>query len=401
MSDVFNEIMDVSGLSRKKWEYEIERSGYEDLLCFGTADIDYHSPKPILDAIRAVADKGHLGYPHISSSYYGVIQNWLKRSAGWSVDTSKAVIPHVGVYMSCITAIDAFSEVGDEVVIQTPVHPRFAQLVRDNGRTVITNPLKRVGDCYEMDYENLKSVISQKTKILWLCNPHNPVGRAWTKEELLRLGDICKEHEILILSDDIYCGMVYPGYSYVPIASLSKDLADISISCYSPSKCYNTTGANQSFVIIENETLREKYKKSLHKTDLDYAINLIGLAITEAAYSGKCDKWLCEFMEHIASNHNFLVKFVSDKMPGVGVISADSTYFGWLDFRNLKMSSGEIVEEFLHDAHIVVNSGTDLGEGGEGYIRINLACPKSVLAEGLERMAKTYDTLLMKGKNDK
>lgn len=390
---IFNQHIDTTGLSRKKWEYEIERTGFKDLLSFGTADMDYHSPQPILDSIKKVAQEGHLGYPHIRSSYYETIRLWLERSVGWKISAKESVIPHVGIYMSCITAMDAFSEPGDEVIIQTPVHARFTQLVTDNGRIAVSNPLRLVGNRYEMDYTQLETCFTEKTKILWLCNPHNPVGRAWTADELRKLGDICLKHGVYILSDDIYYDMVYPGFSYVPIASLSKELSEITASFYSPSKCYNTTGVNQSFTVIENKEMLERYRKSLHKTDLDYAINVIGLAITETACSGTCNKWLAEFMLHVKENHERLTQFIHEKMPGFSVVEADSTYFAWIDVSCLKISSREVTDAFLHDAHVLVNDGSALGTGGEGYIRMNLACPGDVLKAGLERMAHVYKKL--------
>lgn len=393
MSYQFDGHMDTGNLSRKKWEYEIERTGFQDLLSFGTADMDYHSPKPVLDAIRGVADAGHLGYPHIRDSYYQTIEQWLERLAGWKINGKESVTPHVGIYMACITAMDAFSEPGDEVIIQTPVHARFTQLVKDNGRVPVSNPLKVVDGRYEMDYEQLERCITEKTKILWICNPHNPVGRAWTAAELQRLGDICLSHGVYILSDDIYYGMVYSGVSYTPIASLSKELSQISITCYSPSKCYNTTGVNQSFTIIENPQMQEKYKKSLHKTDLDYAINIVGLAITEETCSGSCDGWLKDFMVYVKKNHEYLTEFVKEQMPGASVAEADSTYFGWIDMRNLHLPSEKIADAFLNEGHILVNDGAVLGTGGEGYIRMNLACPRDTLEMGLWRMAKVYRDL--------
>lgn len=387
----FQQKIDTTHLSRKKWEYEIERTGYKDLLSFGTADMDYLCPQPILNAIHRVADVGHLGYPHIRAEYYDTIQAWLERTAGWKINARKSVIPHAGLYMSSITAMDAFSEPGDEIIIQSPVHTRFTQLVADNGRRSVCNPLKRVGDHYEMDYTQLESVITSRTRIFWLCNPHNPVGRAWTEEELRRLGEICLAHRLYIMTDDIYCGMVYPGYRYVPIASLSEELEQITVSCYSPSKCFNTTGANQSFVVIGNPEMRKKYRNSLHKTDFDYSINVIGLAITQAAYGDpECDRWLADFMVHIKENHDFLNAYIKEKMPGITSAETDSTYFAWLDISSLPGTSAEITRRILDEVHVLVNDGSVLGEGGEGYIRMNLACPLAVLEEGLDRIKKVF-----------
>lgn len=396
VNDLFERPVNRSGLSAMKWEAEIARTGYSDLLSFGTADMDFASPQPVLDAVCAVAKSGHLGYPFIRDSYYRAIEDWLLRTAGWKVDARACTDVGVGIYFSVWVILDALTEPGDEVIIQRPVHSCFAQMVRDNGRTVVANPLKLAGNRYAIDFEQLERCFTPKTKLFWLCNPHNPVGRAWTGEELQTLGEICLRHGVWILSDDVYCGLVYPGHRYTPIASLSRELSERTVTCYSPSKSYNTTGIKFSYVLTENPELLDRYNRSLQKTDLHYGVNSIGLAVTEAAYN-HCDRWLADLMRHVERNHRLLTDFVAERMPGAAVTEADATYFGWIDFRGLGVPSKELTGIFEREAHVLLVDGASLGPGGEGFIRINLGCTEETLLEGLSRIEKVYRPIAFRG----
>ncbi|HML69342.1 MAG TPA: aminotransferase class I/II-fold pyridoxal phosphate-dependent enzyme [Clostridia bacterium] len=385
----FDVVLHDSRLSRMKWEFELKKSADPDLLSFGTADMDFRSPQPILDAISAIADVGHLGYPYISDHYYSSIENWLHRATGWCVDVRSCAANNVGIYTAVWTILDAFTQLGDEVIIQTPAHFCFTSMVKDNDRSLVENPLREVNGRYEMDFEQLERSFSNKTKLFWLCNPHNPVGRAWTKEELMKLAKICLAHRVPILSDDVYCGLTYPGISYTPIASLSRDISQNTITCYSTSKSYNTTGVKYSFCITENPELLKKYNKSLQKLDLTYGFNIIGIAITEAAYE-QCDDWLAELMGYVQSNMQKTEQFLKDEMPRVSISHADSTYFAWMDVSCFHLPADDLVEMLKREAHILVCSGAELGKGGEGHIRFNLACPASILEEGLKRFGQFY-----------
>ncbi|SBV98763.1 Mimosine amino transferase [uncultured Eubacteriales bacterium] len=392
MDAPFDLLPDRRHLSTLKWEYERARTGDPALLSFGTADMDFSSPKPILDAITQVAAQGHLGYPLVRDSYYAAIEGWLARTAGWQIDARACTATNVGIYTSIWTLLDALTAPGDEVIIQTPVHFCFSQLLRDNGRVAVPNPLLLTENGYTMDFDRLETLFTPKTKLFWLCNPHNPVGRAWREEELRRLGELCLRHGVTILSDDVYCGLVYPGHKYTPIASLSPELAQNSVICYSPSKSYNTTGVKFSFVVTENPRILQQYNQSLAKLDLNYGMNIFGLAVTEAAYD-HCDEWLSALMDYVRENHRLAEDFVAEHMPGARVCPADSTYFAWVDLRCLPMSSARAVAHFEREAHILVNDGAGLGEGGEGFVRVNLACPRAVLREGLSRMERAYGKL--------
>lgn len=389
MSKHFCKEIDLSKVKRMKWEAEIERTGEPDLLCFGTADMDFPSAKPILDAIHEVATIGHLGYPYIQPSFYESIINWQKRLGNWDV-MPEWIATHVGVYPSSWAIIEALTKPDDEIIIQTPVHFCFDDVTRVNGRVPLYNPLIQKDGNYEMDYEHLESVISNKTKLMWLCNPHNPVGRAWSKEELEKLGEICLKHHIRIMSDDVYCGLLYSGQRYTPIASISKEISMNTITCYSTSKIYNTTAIKQSFIVCENTELLEAYNLSLRKQNLNYGKNIIGIAVTEAAFN-HCDDWVRELMEYVSANHKMVKKLLEENISGVIVNNAEATYFDWIDFRVLGLDRTSFEELFEKKAKVIVEVGHKFGDAGEGFIRLNLGCKREVLRTGIERIIKAIN----------
>lgn len=212
-------------LSRLKWEYEKDRVKWTDLLCMGTADMDFMSPPPVLDAIRDVVERGHLGYPYITDVYYDIIHNWLKRKTGWEIDAKISVINNVGIYMAAWNAIQILTRPGDGIAILTPVHFCFKKMISTNNRIAIECPLIQVNRRYTIDYQALEACLRCNVKMLWICNPHNPVGRAWTREELKKVSDLCLEYNVFILSDDAYCDLIFHDYCYTPIASLSKKVS--------------------------------------------------------------------------------------------------------------------------------------------------------------------------------
>lgn len=388
MASRFDTVLDRSELSTMKWEAEWAKAGSRDVLCYGTADMDFRSPEPVLQALRTVIDRGHLGYPYIRPSFYEAVGGWLERSAGWKIDAANEIACNVSIYTSVWNLLDALTVPGDEVIIQTPVHFCFREMIEVNGRKAVSNPLICPDGRYTMDFEQLERCFTERTKIVWLCNPHNPVGRAWSRAELERVAEICKKHDVWIVSDDVYCGLLYEGTQYVPVASVSEDAAMRTVTCYSPSKTYNTTGVKFSFIVAQNPELMAKYKQSLHRLDLDYGINALGLAVAEAAYS-QCDGWTQELMAYVQENHAMLCR-AAEQMPKVRVCKAEATYFAWMDWRETGLDD-EGLRRMLREAGLVMESGAELGPGGSGWLRMNLACPNSVLQAGLARLKTAYD----------
>lgn len=373
------------GLARLKWEYEQERMPCEDLLCFGTADMDYRSPEPILSALRDIIDRGHLGYPMITDRYYDAIHDWLLRTASWDIDARSSVAQNSGIYMEAWNILQILTKPGDKVTILTPVHFCFREIINLNGRKAIECPLVIKGDTYEIDFDSLKACLASGTKVLWLCNPHNPVGRAWTKEELQKIADLCMDCRVYILSDDVYCGLMFPGKTYTPIASLSKEVSYRTVTLYSASKAYNTAGLRHAFLVAENPEIYKRYREALTAMNLDYGQNIMGIAAVTAALS-ECDSWLSNLMKEIAENHGFIAEFFKTYIPECKVMKAEAAYFAWIDMNALNLRPQTISYLIEQEAHMVVESGYTLGKGGAGFIRFNLAASREHLQEGARRL---------------
>ncbi len=375
------------GLSRLKWEYELERTSCADMLCFGTADMDYRCPEPVLDALRQVIDRGHLGYPMIPDAYYDAIHDWLWRTAAWDVDARSCVAQNAGIYMAAWTALQILTKPGDKVTILTPVHFCFREVLSLSGRRTIECPLLLKDDAYEIDFAFLEACLTSGSKVLWLCNPHNPVGRAWAREELLRIAELCERYQVCILSDDVYSGLVFPGKVYTPIASLSKKISYRTVTLYSTSKTYNTTGLRHAFIVTENPEIYKKYRETLTAMELGYGQNIMGLTATVAALN-ECDLWVKRLMEEIADNHLFLKEYFAAQIPSCRVLAAEATYFAWIDLRALKLKPQALGYLIEQEAHMIVENGFALGKGGAGFIRVNLAAPQELIRESAERFRK-------------
>lgn len=378
-----------AGLSRLKWEYERERTGYDDLLAFGTADMDYASPAPILCALRSVIDRGHLGYPMVTDAFYSAVHDWLVRIASWDIDARCCVGQNVGIYMSAWNILETWTKPGDKITILTPVHFCFKRMINLNGRIAIECPLAFDGQQYQINYSALEACFASGSRMLWLCNPHNPVGRVWTRKELQKIAELCIRHDVYIMSDDVYCGLVFPGISYTPIASLSKEISYRTVTFYSTSKCYNTTGLKHSFLVTENPELFKKYNESLERLDLEYGLSIMGMAAAIAAYT-QCDDWLRTLMEQIRENHQFMTDYFARNLPGARIVPSEATYFAWADMRALELHPQQLGYLIEQEEHMVVENGAVLGKGGAGFIRINLATSQENLRQGAERFQRFW-----------
>lgn len=381
----FDEILDRSKLSTKKWEMEQDRKNDRDLLCFGTAEMDFKTSPEIIEAFRNVVETGHFGYPYKRPSYYEAVSGWFERHCGMTIQ-KEWIANSVAIYPSFQGLIDAFSDPGDEVIFNSPVHFIFYDIVRSLGRKAVENPLKIHNGQYEIDFQDLEAKITDRTRLFILCNPHNPVGRAWNKEELKKLSDICVKHGILIISDEVYLGLIYPGKAYTPMMSVSDEAAMNCVTCISPSKSFNLTGIKHSLVISKNAELLEKYNQQLHKNNEFYGESIFGHAAVEAAF-GRSDEWSGELMKYIEKNYIAAKEFLAENMPEVKLYTPDATYFLWMDFNCLGMDAHQMTAFFEDEAHVEVSVGDGLGTGGRGFVRMNAACPKSLLLEGLNRIA--------------
>lgn len=385
----FDQELERSNLHTMKWENVQHRKNNPNMLCFGTAEMDFKAAPPILEAFQKVVDNGHFGYPYKREGYYDAVISWFKRHCDFEIKR-EWIANSIAIYPSFQGLIEGLSEASDEVIFHSPVHFVFSDIIRSLRRIPVENPLKIENGKYVMDFDDLKKKITKKTKLFILCNPHNPVGRAWTVDELKTLMDICIENNVVVISDEVYFGLIYKGKKYTPIASLSKEASMNSVTCISPSKSYNLTGIKHSLVVTENSDILQKYKDELHKNNEFFGESVFGHAAVEAAF-GKCDDWSEQLMDYIEGNYHTVRSFMEHNMPDVYVFEPDATYFLWMDFSCLHMSNEELQALFEDEACVEVSQGYTLGTGGSGYIRLNVATQRKILAEGLERIKQAYD----------
>ncbi|WP_100405184.1 MalY/PatB family protein [Bacillus solitudinis] len=388
MSKLFEQVIERRGTASMKWDMLKERFGAEDLWPMWVADMDFRAPQAVLDALKEKVDHGIFGYPAHSKSVDEAVQNWLARRYQWKVNSS-AFIYTPGVVPTLSNIIKAFTEKQDEVVIQTPVYYPFYDVIKKNERDLVRNPLVFDGKQYKMDLEHLESVITDKTKMIILCHPHNPGGRVWTREELELLAAVCKRHDLLVISDEIHADLLYEGHVHVPLASINDDMANRTFTCLAPSKTFNLAGIQTSYVVVENDELRTKLKNFLASTFMN-STNSFAEVATEAAYRYG-EEWLDELMSYVQKNYDMVSEFLKENMPKIRPIEPEGTYLLWLDCSELGLSAAERKNWLIKDAQVALNHGPMFGEEGKEFERMNLACPSSILKEGLNRMKVAYE----------
>lgn len=373
--------------SSTKWDGAEGVFGEKDLLPFWIADMDFQTSPAVIEALVERAAHGIFGYNKASASYYEAVIEWMKKRHQWEIDKEWLVFcPGVVVALSSI--IQTFTEQGDAVIIQPPVYYPFKSMIVRNGRQVIYNELKIENGRYEMDFEDFKKKITPNVKILILCNPHNPGGRVWTKDELTELGRICIENNVLVVSDDIHHDLVYEGHSYTPFASISEQFADYSITCTAPSKTFNMAGLQMANIIVKNKQLRNALNLTLGRQALK-AVNTFGLVATEVAYQ-QGGEWLEELLKYLQQNIEYLTAFIGKHIPTIHVMKPEATYLIWLDCRELDVDIRKLHHFLIQEEKVAFNLGNMYGVGGEGFIRINVACTRATLEEGLNRLYRGW-----------
>ncbi len=386
----FDTVIDRSLNDAAKYDELETKFGRADLLPMWVADMDFKSAQPILDAIARRADQGVFGYTTRHDSYFKEMCSWYKRRHNW--DIKKEWILHSpGVCTTISVIMREFTQPGDKIIIQPPVYYPFFDLVRDNGRELVLNPLKRVGDEYVMDYEDLEKKIDDKVKFLILSNPHNPVGRVWTKEELTRLGDICLKHQIKILSDEIHGDIITGEHRYIPFASISEEFAKHSITCFSATKPFNLAGLQASFAILPERKDYERFEKLMGILDIRRN-NCFSLVAVEAAYR-EGEEWLDQLLIYLKDNIDYVADYCSRHIPRIKPNKPQGTYLVWLDCRELGLDDKALNDLMLERAKVALDGGTWFGAEGSGFIRMNVASPRAMIKEGLERIEKAVNEL--------
>jgi cysteine-S-conjugate beta-lyase len=379
----FDEIIERNGTSSLKYDGKKKYFGTDDVLPMWVADMDFRSPDFIIQALEKRLSHGILGYNIKPAGFYTSIVNWMKRRFDWEINPDWISFTP-GVVSALNFGVLSLTKPGEKVIIQTPVYAPFFKVVKNHGRELIVNQLKLQNGHYVMDLDNLQSQIDKDTKAFILCSPHNPAGRVWQKEELLALGEICLKNNLLVIADEIHSDLILKGHQHVPFASLSKELADITITCMAPSKTFNIAGLASSVIITSNPELKQRFEELPNGLDL-YNGNLFGIEALQAAYTHG-DEWLAQLLEYLNGNMDLLEKNLKQHFPKIKMIRPEGTYLVWLDCRDMGMTPAELRNFFIHDVKLGMNSGTDFGPGGEGFMRINVGCPRITIVEALKRL---------------
>ena len=380
----FDKVIDRRNTRCLKYDFAKRRGMPEDVLPLWVADMDFATSSYIEDALIERAKHGIFGYSEVQTPYFEILENWLKKHHNWDVQ-EKWLIKTPGVVFALAMAIKAYTEIDEGILIQAPVYYPFYEVIRDNGRKIVENELYLGDDNrYHIDFEDFEDkIISEKVRLFILCSPHNPVGRVWTAEELVKLGDICVKHGVIVVSDEIHADFVFKGRHHV-FASLKKEFENISITCTSPSKTFNLASMMMSNIFIPNHELKRKFRKELDAAGTSQ-LGIMGLVACEAAYC-KGEEWYRSMIEYVRKNIEFTKEYIAENIPDVSMIDIEGTYLVWLDFHKTGLSAEELDRRIIHNAKLWLDSGKIFGKCGEGFQRINVACPRSILKEALDRI---------------
>ena len=379
----FDKIVDRTNNFSAKWSEMNKNFGTNNLLPMWVADMDFLTAPCVMEALKDRLEQGIFGYTTRPSSYNESIVNWLDNRFSWKINQewlmfSPAVITSISLLIQNLT------QKNDKIMIQEPVYSPFHSIVESNERNLVISPLVKLDDgSYVMDYEDIEAKIKD-VKVFILCNPHNPVGRVWTREELTRLGEICLKHNVLVISDEIHSDIILKNHKHTPFASISKEFRENTITCMAPTKTFNLAGLQSSFLVISNPYYYEVMDKAFSILDIKRN-NAFSLVATESAYNYGED-WLYELIKYIEDNVDFAIDYIKNHMPQLKVKKPEGTYLLWVDFSNLNVDKKDLKNALINKGRIALSDGSSFGIGGDGYYRINLACPRSMVLEGLKRI---------------
>ena len=380
----FDKIIDRRNTRCLKYDFAVERNMPADVLPLWVADMDFATSSYIEDAIMERAKHAIYGYSEVKTPYFDILKKWMQKHHNWDIQR-KWLVKTPGVVFALAMAVKAYTEPGDAVLIQQPVYYPFSEVIKDNGRNVVSNTLYLGEDNrYHIDFEDFEQkIVENQIKLFFLCNPHNPVGRVWTKEELTRLGDICVKHHVTVVSDEIHEDFVFKGKHQV-FANVKKEYEDITVTCTAPSKTFNIASLMISNILIPNPELKQKFKKQLDAAGISQ-LNVLGLVACETAYEHG-EEWYQAMKNYVKENIEFVKQYVEEQLPGVNMVEHEGTYLVWLDFRGTGLSVEELDDKIINQAKLWLDSGKIFGSCGEGFQRINVACPRKVLEEAMERI---------------
>jgi Bifunctional PLP-dependent enzyme with beta-cystathionase and maltose regulon repressor activities len=381
----FDEIIDRRRSRCAKWD-EVG----EELLPMWVADMDFKSAPEIIRTLEERVRHGVYGYSGGYEGWYEALIAWMRKRYGWAVE-KEWILTSPGVVPALDMLVRALTRPGDGIIIQTPVYPPFFQVVQRNGRRLLENPLRYDGGRYTMDLDQLERQIDPETKLMILCSPHNPAGRVWSREELAALGEICLRHGMIIIADEIHSDIIFAGHRHTVFASLGPEFEQNCVICNAPSKTFNIAGIQASNIIIPNKQIRAACRHILNTGELGLP-NVFAVAAAETAYS-KGEPWLEEMLVYVEKNYLFAKAFIEQNLPEITVAEAEGTYLIWLDCRGLGLSDLDLDVFIREKARLALSPGHIFGDAGRGFQRMNIGCPRSILAEGLQRLETAIRTM--------
>lgn len=383
----FDQVIERRKTNSVKWETSF---GEGDILPMWVADMDFRVPQPVIDALHKTAEHGIFGYSHGQASFDESIMDWMQKRHNWQVERewlsfSPGVVPALNWLVRCLT------KPGDKVALQSPVYPPFYRAITSNGCEVVNSSLKLEAGRYVMDFADLAEKFARGVKVFLLCSPHNPVGRVWTVQELQELGKLCKRYDVTVIEDEIHNDLIYKAYEHTVFPVAVPELLSKTVVCTAPSKTFNLAGLQSSTIIIPDKGLRKAFRR-VQMENAGFHPNTFAIAALEAAYRYG-EEWLDQLLDYLQGNLDFLCKFIEEKIPRAKVVKPEGTYLVWLDFRELGLEPQALQDFMRQKAKVACNEGYTFGFGGEGFERMNIACPRSTLAEGLRRIAEAVAAL--------
>ncbi|HLQ71782.1 MAG TPA: MalY/PatB family protein [Bacillota bacterium] len=386
--DTFKHVVNRKNTRSVKWDMLKDVFHTDDVLPMWVADMDFKAPDAVNVALQKRAGHGIYGYTIVDDDLKQTIINWVKRRHNWEI-TSDSLSFSPGVVTSLHIAIQALTDPQDKILIQTPVYTPFYSVIESHERKIVKNPLVLEDNYYKVDFSNLEAKLKDGVKAFILCSPHNPVGRVWSSEELEKIGRLCVKYDVIMLSDEIHGDLTFPEYKHIPLASLSKEIANNTVTFMSPSKTFNLAGLQASYIITTNENMKEKIDKNLQKQGMGM-LNTMGNTALEAAYEHG-EKWLDKLRTHIYENYLYAAKTINEHTNRLSVTHSEGTYLLWIDCSGLGLTSDELETFMIQTAKVGLNKGIAYGEEGDQFMRLNLACPKETLTEGIQRIIQAVN----------
>lgn len=384
----FDKIVDRKHTKSLKYDFAVQRGKPADVLPFWVADMDFEIPSELKKVLLDRVNHGIFGYTESDDAYFNVLKEWFASRFNWNID-KKWLVKTPGVVFALAMAVRAFTKEGEGVLINQPVYYPFSMVIDDNDRNLINVPLIQGADTYTIDFEGVeRAIVEHNVTLFLLCNPHNPVGRVWTEDELKRLGDICIKHNVIIISDEIHADFVWDGHKHTVFANLGESYAEHCIVCTAPSKSFNIAGLQVSNIFIPNDSLRRRFVKEIDRAGYSQ-LNTMGLVGCQGAYEVG-GPWLDELKEYIQGNIQYTLDYFKEHLPKLHMYRPEGTYLMWFDCSELPLTPEEREQWLLNDAKLWLDSGSMFGKDGEKFERINVACPRATLTEGLEALRRAY-----------